>query len=771
MSRIYLTAIILFILIIPIVPSVVGGNLNQVAAEKSVKIYKADNVISRIITEQPQTEMAKIEKIDSIPPNLMITRSDTLSESGSGAKAAVEYKHPALADAGDDNLAYSYEYYDGVNPLSFIFLNGSVDGGENWVSGYVSGVYGCTYPSMDYWGTGTKFYGTFVPPLTFQNGAAFAIVSIPRTDSAIYWSVSWAAWNPQGWYGMKMAEIACDNSLESWNWGIQSAILSRATGNPAYDVHDGPHILYLLNSTYSMLSYYLNLDSCRTTSADIDHVTLKTYAVYDRYDSDDEQYQLFVRQDDFGDWDSTFALEKNFVDGNQHIIYPVVAAYNNAVLVIAATYNDSLPDDKDIVCWYTDDGDLDSLNKMSVVAATAEPENFPEISHVEDSTFVCTYVSNNILYATRSNDGGAHWSVPEQVSNPDDIVVEEYRTADISEAGLRIVYEFQTTLSNDILNRIVRLDSLDSDGDGVYFYSDNCPTVSNASQADNDGDGIGDECDNCPSTANINQTDIDDDGIGDDCDNCLEIINPSQDDNDSDNIGNACDNCPSIPNPSQTDNDSDSVGDDCDNCPMTANTEQNDADLDGIGDACDECTDTDGDGYGDPGYPANTCPEDNCPTVYNPIQTEDVDADGVGDPCDNCISASNPDQEDYDGDGLGDSCDYCTDTDGDGYGDPGFPLNSCPEDNCPSVYNPDQTDSDFDGIGDSCEYLCGDVNNDEIINIFDVTHLITFLYRDGPPPIPVVEAGNVNDDAEVNIFDITYLISFLYLSGPAPVCE
>ena len=722
MSRIYLTGLILFILV---VPNVAGGNLNQVAVDKSAKVYNADNVISQIITEKPQTEMTEIEEIDSLYSNFIITRSDTLLENGSGAKAAVEYICPALADAGDGNLAYSYEYYDGVNPLSFIFLNGSDDGGENWVSGYISGVYGCTYPSMDYWGAGKKFYGTFVPPLTFQNGAAFAIVSIPRTDSAIYWSVSWASWYTQGWYGMKMAEIVCDNSLESWNWGFQSAILSRATGNPVYDVYDGPHILYLLNSTYSMLSYYLSLDSCRTTSADIDHVTLKTYAVYDRYDSDDEQYQLFVRQDDFGDWDSTFALEKNFIDSNQHIIYPVVAAYNNVVLVIAATYNDSLPDDKDIVCWYTDDGDLDSLNKMSVVAATAESENFPEISHVEDSIFVCTYVSNNILYATRSNDGGAHWSVPEQVSNPDDIVVEEYRTADIGEAGVRVVYEYQTGRSDDILNRIIRLDSLDSDGDGVYFYSDNCPGVANSSQADGDNDGIGDDCDNCPSIANINQNDIDNDG----------------------------------------------VGDDCDNCPMTANLDQSDADMDGVGDACDECTDTDGDGYGDPGYPANTCPEDNCPTVYNPIQTEDADADGVGDPCDNCISVSNPDQEDYDGDGLGDSCDYCTDSDGDGYGDPGFPLNSCPEDNCPSVYNPDQTDSDFDGIGDSCEYLCGDVNNDEIINIFDVTHLISFLYLDGPPPVPVVEAGNVNNDTEVNIFDITYLIAFLYLDGPPPVCE
>ena len=35
----------------------------------------------------------------------------------------------------------------------------------------------------------------------------------------------------------------------------------------------------------------------------------------------------------------------------------------------------------------------------------------------------------------------------------------------------------------------------DADGDGVADASDNCPLVSNASQADRDGDGIGDACD------------------------------------------------------------------------------------------------------------------------------------------------------------------------------------------------------------------------------------------------------------------------------------
>jgi hypothetical protein len=126
------------------------------------------------------------------------------------------------------------------------------------------------------------------------------------------------------------------------------------------------------------------------------------------------------------------------------------------------------------------------------------------------------------------------------------------------------------------------------------------------------------------------------------------------------------------------DTDGDGIQDSSDNCPTVFNPTQQDTDSDGAGDACDTCTDTDRDGYGNPGFPANTCPTDNCPTVFNPTQL------------------------DTDSDGAGDACDTCTDTDGDGYGNPGFPANTCPLDNCPTVFNPTQQDGNGDGVGDAC---------------------------------------------------------------------
>jgi hypothetical protein len=95
----------------------------------------------------------------------------------------------------------------------------------------------------------------------------------------------------------------------------------------------------------------------------------------------------------------------------------------------------------------------------------------------------------------------------------------------------------------------------------------------------------------------------------------------------------------------------------------------------------------------------------------------------------------------------------CTDFDGDGY----FDL----EDPCPT---------DF--------YNCclgtrvpGDVNCDNACNILDITYLIDYKYKGGPPPCPTWTAGDVNCDGAVDILDINYLIQYKYKGGPPPCVQ
>ncbi|RKX17468.1 MAG: hypothetical protein DRP51_10790, partial [Candidatus Zixiibacteriota bacterium] len=63
----------------------------------------------------------------------------------------------------------------------------------------------------------------------------------------------------------------------------------------------------------------------------------------------------------------------------------------------------------------------------------------------------------------------------------------------------------------------------------------------------------------------------------------------------------------------------------------------------------------------------------------------------------------------------------------------------------------------------------GDANFDGLINILDVVYIISYLYRDGPPPQPITVTGDTDCDGNVNILDAVIIINFLY-KGYDPPC-
>jgi hypothetical protein len=77
-------------------------------------------------------------------------------------------------------------------------------------------------------------------------------------------------------------------------------------------------------------------------------------------------------------------------------------------------------------------------------------------------------------------------------------------------------------------------EAFDTDCDGVFDATDNCPNDANPGQEDNDGDGLGNVCDD----------DDDNDGVLDVEDNCPTVYNPDQTDSDGDGVGDACEPIP-----------------------------------------------------------------------------------------------------------------------------------------------------------------------------------------------------------------------------------
>jgi len=261
------------------------------------------------------------------------------------------------------------------------------------------------------------------------------------------------------------------------------------------------------------------------------------------------------------------------------------------------------------------------------------------------------------------------------------------------------------------------------------------------------------------------QNDWDCDGVLDGADNCPNDSNLSQNDYDGDEIGDACDNCPTYGNPGQIDSNDNNIGDACTFEEETPTGQNIEIILDDVSIQFDtvltsgatELTVT----SSGPELAEFEIVPFNPPEYYN--ITTDITYSGLINICitytDAEISTENEaliSLQHYDGFSW---IDITTSLD---------TINNI-------VCGITSTLSPFVLTIPSfiCDCEPGNVNADETINIFDITYIISFLYIEGPAPIPYELCnGDPNKDCTCNIFDITYLISFLYLTGPPPcTCE
>jgi hypothetical protein len=68
------------------------------------------------------------------------------------------------------------------------------------------------------------------------------------------------------------------------------------------------------------------------------------------------------------------------------------------------------------------------------------------------------------------------------------------------------------------------------------------------------------------------------------------------------------------------------------------------------------------------------------------------------------------------------------------------------------------------------DFICGDVDENGILNLLDIVFLIDNKFKDGPPPEHLIVA-DVNSDGSFDLLDIVHLIDFKFKNGLPPDCQ
>ena len=90
----------------------------------------------------------------------------------------------------------------------------------------------------------------------------------------------------------------------------------------------------------------------------------------------------------------------------------------------------------------------------------------------------------------------------------------------------------------------------------------------------------------------------------------------------------------------------------------------------------------------------------------------------------------------------------------------------------PSFYTNDQgynfIPDAIDGVLSVQGRLCGDANDDGLINVGDAVYIINYIFKGGSAPSPLCY-GDTNGDDGVDVGDAVYLINYIFKGGPAPI--
>ena len=318
-------------------------------------------------------------------------------------------------------MAVGFNSLDNQN----VYFAGSTDRGATWTDGVGWQIeVSPEIPDVDGCGDG-RLIGTMLPnALDYEGSAGYKAYISDAADTDTGYTLSYWTWYDVGAGYTDFIDVACagytaaDPVENEWAYGAQSIIgdhgnIGAQTGFFSYQSGaDGSAWIYTLTDTPGAFN------GGTSTSVDIDQDTLISYAVYNYVNYANSGYlDIYLFMMDFAQWGeySGSPIHENSWEtyisatGNNNNLD--VSAYQNNVIIVSERGGN-------IIAYHADDPVHNGTFSETTIIAGAEQ---PRISHYGENQAICEYIKSGVVYFVVTNDGGATWSTPEQVSEETDI--------------------------------------------------------------------------------------------------------------------------------------------------------------------------------------------------------------------------------------------------------------------------------------------------------------------------------------------------------------
>jgi len=338
--------------------------------------------------------------------------------------------HPAAASDKLGNVVAGFEAPDESEVMN-VWFTASIDGGASFNTNAAGWeiTEPPSLPDVDSCGDG-RFIGGMVPNFNANQGSELYKVitadpnNIPDAWDCPFWSFNDAG---PGYYDFKA--VACagytkgDPVEDAWAYGGHSMV---GTWNLTAPVVDTP--MYSYQSTEAGNAWIYRIDytktGCTSTAMDIDQTTKYAFAIWNYNNAGNKD--IYVYESNFGVWSSQQHPKIKSLSilsvGND--TYLDIAALSNHVIIVSQR-------DGDIVAYYS----ANALSTVNQVTIDTDAVN-PRVVFTGEHNATCSFIKDQKVYFSTTVDGGATWTTPEAIDEPENVdVPEEFKAADVCGFG------------------------------------------------------------------------------------------------------------------------------------------------------------------------------------------------------------------------------------------------------------------------------------------------------------------------------------------------